>query len=165
MFKEKINLRVITLFSIAFFMVIFGACAKGPVMTDNDVLLPESFVNVYMIMDYSKQLSEVTGKLTNDLLQRGLITKEDKADIGDVWKEHKKYSNRLQKEVDIWYNDIKYGDGKFDKTELFAILERLIGETELITKLLGSYVGEENAILISNINNRMLGIYSKIEGE
>lgn len=164
MFKSKMKLNIV-ITCMVWLLVLIGGCAKGPVTTDNDVLLPEEFVNVYMLMDYSKQFSELVGNVTSRLLQGDLITVQDKNEIGELWKEHKKYSNRLHTEINIWYKDIKYGDGKFDRQEIYAILERLVNKTELVSALLSGYVGEENAMLISSINNRVFGLYTKIEGE
>jgi hypothetical protein len=54
------------------------------VLTENNQPIPESFLNMYVLLDYSNQFSDITGKTVSNLYKSNNITEDDKNQIGKV---------------------------------------------------------------------------------
>lgn len=82
MFKSR---KVFYSILIIIAMIFTGCVGSGTVFVDqNDEVLPKTFTNLYIFMDYSSDFSDFVGNITADLYSKGFITEQEKNKIGEI---------------------------------------------------------------------------------
>jgi hypothetical protein len=57
---------------------------KKTITDEKNHILPEEFINVYLVLDYSNQFSDTIGNLTANLYYENIISSEVKDEIGTI---------------------------------------------------------------------------------
>jgi hypothetical protein len=57
---------------------------KKTITDEKNNILPEEFINVYLVLDYSNQFSDTIGNLTANLYYENIISSEVKDEIGTI---------------------------------------------------------------------------------
>lgn len=122
-------------------LFMFGCMAKD-IQTELGQPMSEKMVNIYAFIDYSKMLSDEVGMLTSDLYDRGYIDKEEKAEVGEVWKKHKRYHNLLQEEYMLMYEKVNDGEEIDDYSRIYALTKKIVEETNVLEKLMEKVFGD-----------------------
>lgn len=149
---------------ILFVSILLSGCMKKTITDEKNNILPEEFINVYLVLDYSNQFSDTIGNLTANLYYENIISSEVKDEIGTIWKEHKKYINALQIEVNLWYKEIGKGNTNYDTTRTLELLKSVVLNTKLISTLFNKYVEDETVLLSISISDRIIKL-SNVKGE
>jgi hypothetical protein len=74
------------------------------------------------------------------LLQRDLINEDQKDEIGVIWVNHKIYNNKLQKEVEIWYDALNEGRKVYNKDKVLHLVSLLAEETRTLEIIMDKYI-------------------------
>lgn len=139
-----------------------GGMSNKNITTDSGRVLPKTFLNMYLVLDYSKQFSDIIGKATNDLMKNNLITNEDKDIIGDVWKEHKEYNNILQYELDGWYKLLNRGKNIDNMDYMFDRLKDVVLQTDVLADVIEQTAGD-GIVIPDGMIGRIFVLYGDIK--
>jgi hypothetical protein len=69
---------------ILFVSILLSGCMKKTITDEKNNILPEEFINVYLVLDYSNQFSDTIGNLTANLYYENIISSEVKDEIGTI---------------------------------------------------------------------------------